>query len=86
LWRDVVSGFEVLDLGDTANTEMRAPPGAVFGVKYQTVCFNAPVCLKYLLDTVKGLGARVIKAELQVKDGLKGVIRDAKTVLIKDKM
>jgi hypothetical protein len=37
------------------------------------------------LDTVKGLGVRMIKAELQVNDGLKDVIRDAKTALLKDK-
>lgn len=79
-WRDAVTGFDVLDLegGRGSGDEKEVPAGVVFGVRYQSICINVPGYLNYLLGKVKELDARVVKADVDVLNGLEGVITDAK--------
>ena len=81
-WRDVVRGFEVLDLGKNGEEGCEGPKAAVFGVRYQSVCINVPRYLEYLLGRVKELGARVVKADVDIEGGLEGVIRAVKGKLM----
>lgn len=80
-WKNVVDGFEVLDVKAEASDEVRTPPGAIFGVRYQTISINSPKYLEYLLKSVRELGATVINATLNVKGGIEGVIKDARHTL-----
>jgi len=85
IWfKDVVRDFEVVDLSNEEGRDdkIRPAPGAVFGIKYKTICINTPRYLQFLMETVRGLGARVMEAKLDVKNGLEGVIRDAKAKLL----
>ncbi|KFY12516.1 hypothetical protein V492_03832 [Pseudogymnoascus sp. VKM F-4246] len=77
-WRDVVKDFEVLNL----EKEKGIPQGAVMGVKYQSICLNVPQHLRYLMDRVCKDGVRVIKADVDVSNGLEGVAKDAKRILM----
>ena len=81
-WRDAVREFEVLDLRAEREGEMTGPKGAVFGVAYQSVCINVPVYLNYLFTRVKEMGGRVVKADVDVENGLAGVVRDVKSKLM----
>jgi len=78
IWfKDVVKDFEIVDLSQN-DDEVRPAPGAVFGIRYKTICINTPRYLEYLMETALKLGATTIAAELDIKNGLEGIIRDAK--------
>ena len=79
-WKGTVEGLEVLNLTET--TDETPPPGAIFGIKYQSVCINVPQYLAYLYARVTGLGARIIKSTVDVSSGLDGTVRDAKRVVL----
>ncbi|KAE9377713.1 nucleotide-binding domain-containing protein [Stipitochalara longipes BDJ] len=88
IWfKDVVKDFEVVDLsnGTQNDDKIRPAPGAVFGIRCQTICINTPRYLEYLMETALKLGATTIKAELDVENGLEGVLRDAKAKLWEEK-
>lgn len=82
-----VEGFEVLDLererareGDGENV----PDGAVFGVKYQSVCIDIPQYLSFMFRRMKDTGMTVIRQEVDVSNGLEGVVKDAKRTLMEN--
>lgn len=79
-WKDTVEAFEVLNLPETKDET--PPQGAVFGVKYQSVCINVPQYLVYLYTRVTELGARIIKSTVDVSSGLDGAVRDAKRIVL----
>ncbi|PMD43961.1 nucleotide-binding domain-containing protein [Hyaloscypha variabilis F] len=84
IWfKDVVKDFEVVDLinGSQNDDKLRPPPGAVFGIRYKTICINTPRYLEYLMETALKLGATTIAAELNNKRGLDGIVLDAKAKL-----
>jgi D-amino-acid oxidase len=82
-WRDLVQNFTVLDLPKLREQDPNSvPEGAIFGIKYQSICINVPRYLEYLFERVKGLGARVIKAEVQGGRG-RSAVKDI--LLSKDK-
>lgn len=79
-WKNTVDKFSVLDL--PAVTDETPPAGAIFGIKYKSICINVPQYLRYLNDRVTQLGARIIKSQVSVSDGLAGAVRDAKRLLL----
>jgi D-amino-acid oxidase len=81
-----VKGFEVLDLEEErkGNGEENIPDGAIFGVKYQSVCINIPQYLSFMLRRVKEEGARVIKASVDTSKGLEGVVKILKRILMEN--
>jgi glycine/D-amino acid oxidase-like deaminating enzyme len=85
-WKGGVEGFEVLDLDVEKEKERESgemvPQGAVFGVKYQSVCINIPRYLDFMLQRAKEAGARVIQADVDVHHGLEGVVQDSKRILM----
>lgn len=96
LWfKDLVRDFEILDLkkggmkwGESlpqSDEEAKPGPGAIFGVKYRTICINPVVYLRCLLQKVKELGAEVIEASVDVFNGLEGVVKDAKAILERER-
>ncbi|TAQ85753.1 hypothetical protein B7494_g5938 [Chlorociboria aeruginascens] len=86
-WKNCVRGFEVLDLeGERTGNENReggekTPAGAVFGIKYVSICINVPVYLNYLYTRAVDLGARVVKAKVETSEGLEGVVKNVKSML-----
>ncbi|PSS28240.1 hypothetical protein M430DRAFT_32691 [Amorphotheca resinae ATCC 22711] len=83
-WRDVVEGFEVLDLqgGHWEQKGEKPPNGSVFAINYQSIAINVPQYLSYLEERATQLGARIIKSSVDVSNGLEGVVRDAKRILL----
>lgn len=77
-WKNTVEEFQVLNLSET--TDERPPPGAVFGIKYKSICINVPQYLAYLYSEVTRLGARIVKAKVDTSGGLEGAVRDAKRI------
>lgn len=78
IWfKDVVDGFEVLDLA----RERDVPRGAVMGIRYRSICFDPVRYLTYLCERVQELGAKIVKAEVDTSRGLEGVVRDARRIL-----
>jgi D-amino-acid oxidase len=83
-----VKEFEVLDLKAErgiaweGGEEERVPDGAIFGVKYKTVCINIPQYLSNLFRTLKEGGTAVIKADVDTSHGLEGAVRDSKRILM----
>lgn len=75
-WKDVVKGFELLNLQKDIGT----PEGAVMGVKYQTICLNVPHYLRYLMDKIRETGVNVVRSEVDVSGGLERVVKDAKRI------
>ena len=81
-----VKGFEVLDLEKERKIQggENIPDGAIFGIKYQSVCIDIPQYLSFMLRRVKEEGVRVIKAFVDNSNGLEGVVKGAKGVLIEN--
>ena len=79
-WKNSVEGFEVLDLPKT--TDEKPPAGAIFGIKYKSICINVPQYLSYLFSEVTRLGAHIVKASVDVSGGLDGAVRDAKRIVL----
>lgn len=79
-WKDTVEGFQVLNLPETKDE--RPPAGALFGIKYQSVCVNVPQYLAYLYTRVTQLGAHIIKSSVDISKGLDGAVRDAKRIVL----
>lgn len=79
-WKNTVENFRVLDLAQT--TDEKPPAGAIFGIKYQSICINVPQYLAYLYAGVVRLGARIVKASVDVSGGLEGAVRDAKRIAL----
>jgi D-amino-acid oxidase len=75
-WKDIVKGFEVLDL----TKEKGVPEGAIMGVKFRTICLSVPQHLRYLIEKVRKAGIDVIKADVDVSHGLEGIVKDAKRI------
>jgi D-amino-acid oxidase len=79
-WKNTVDGFTILDLPTL--TDEPPPAGAIFGLKYQSICINVPQYLRYLHGRVISLGARIIQSPVAVSGGLAGAVRDAKRILL----
>ena len=79
-WKNTVEGFEVLD--PQGERDEKIPAGAIFAIRYLSVCINVPQYLTYLYERVTQLGARVIKSTVDVSRGLEGVVRDAKRTIL----
>lgn len=79
-WKNTVENFRVLNLAQT--TDEKPPAGAIFGIKYQSICINVPQYLAYLYAEVARLGARIVKASVDVSGGLEGAVRDAKRIAL----
>jgi D-amino-acid oxidase len=79
LWfKDLVDDFEVLDL--ETYSEVPKSGGVVLGIKWKSVFINIPRYLEYLLESVKDLGAEIVKASIPVGDGgLEGIVKKAKS-------
>lgn len=81
-----VKGFEVLDLKkEQARKETGGesiPEGAIFGIKYQSICINIPQYLTHLLHRVKEHGTNIIKTTVNTSNGLSGVVHSAKQILL----
>jgi D-amino-acid oxidase len=85
LWfKDLVDDFEVLDL--STYPEVPKSGGLVLGVKWKTVFINIPRYLEYLFESVKDLGAEIIKASIPLDptSGLEGIVKKAKSLLEKE--
>lgn len=81
IWfRDTVKDFGILDL-DAERMKAgsgAAPEGAIMGMRYKSICFDPPQHLAYVFKRIKGLGAGVIRTQVNTSSGLKDVIKDAK--------
>ncbi|KAH8748058.1 hypothetical protein BGZ57DRAFT_1010850 [Hyaloscypha finlandica] len=86
IWfRDVVAGFDVLDLDDMSKSgREKVPESAIMGIRYQGICFDPPKYLDYLFKKVQELGVKVIKTSVDTASGLSGVVRSVKVMLGKN--
>ena len=73
-WRGIVDDFHVLD-------EKELPEGAVFGIRYRSICINVPRYLEFLVERLRALGAVFVVKELDVKGGLSGVVNEGRRAL-----
>ncbi|KAG0647741.1 D-amino-acid oxidase [Hyphodiscus hymeniophilus] len=78
-----VKDFAVLDLASEKSIGVEnIPDGAVFGIKYTTVCINIPQYLSHRFRSAKDRGTTVIKDTVDTSAGIEGVVKDAKRILI----
>ena len=76
-----VKDFEVLDLESERKVgDETVPDGALFGIKYKTVCINIPQYLSRLFRHVKEQGTAVIEDTVDSSGGLEGAVKDAKRI------
>lgn len=96
-WKDIAKNFQILDLEkeglneeptlqtdhqEFGNGNGGVPKGAIFGTKYQSICINVPQYLSFLFITAKELDAQIIQAEVEVANGLEGVVSDTKRIFL----
>lgn len=83
LWfSSLVKDFTILDLEQEKREGNPVPKDAVWGISFRSMTFDPPRYLNYLLNRIKGLGARIVKTNLDVENGLPEVVRGAKHIFL----
>lgn len=79
-WKNDVRNFRVLDLRN--ETEIPRSGRAVFGIEFLSLCVDVPRYLEILMEQAISLGARIVRKRIETRDGLEGVIMDAKRIIM----
>ncbi|KAF7916303.1 hypothetical protein BELL_0693g00040 [Botrytis elliptica] len=81
-FEDVVGGYRELDVGLEENKlKGSLGKGVRKGVQFETVCVDVDIYLRYLMQRIEQRGGKLIRGEIETKEGLEGVVRGCRDVL-----
>lgn len=86
-FEDVVGGYRELDVGLEENKlKGSLGEGVRKGVQFETVCVDVDIYLEYLVHRIEQLGGKIIRGEIETKEGLEGVVRGCREMLAGEKI
>ncbi|KAF7891483.1 uncharacterized protein EAF02_001808 [Botrytis sinoallii] len=86
-FEDMVGGYRELDVGLEKNKlKGSLGKGVRKGVQFETVCVDVDIYLRYLIQRIEQRGGKLIRGEIETKEGLEGVVRGCRDVLAGEKI